>query len=282
LGEKNLEMHKGTWNKSAKGCYEIRGKTLGIVGYGHIGSQLSVLAESMGMNVIYYDINPVMPLGNSTVMSNLDELLKKADFVTLHVPETPLTKNMITKQQLRLMKKGSYLLNASRGTVVNIPDLADALKAGHLGGAYIDVFPTEPAGNSDGWINPLEGCQNVLLTPHIGGSTVEAQAAIGDEVAAKMINYINAGKTMGAVNFPEINLPYGGPKTHRILNIHRNKPGVLKEINNILSVYNVESQILRTMETIGYFIADVDQNASDEIKSQIDMLPSTIKTRILY
>jgi D-3-phosphoglycerate dehydrogenase len=282
LGDKNMQMHQGIWEKSSKGCHEVRGKTLGIVGYGHIGSQLSVLAEAMGMNVIFYDIVNVMPLGNSTPMPDLDSLLRKADFVTLHVPETPETKNMIGKRQLQLMKKGSYLLNASRGSVVVISDLVEALRTGHLAGAYIDVYPVEPPANTTEWKSDLQGMKNVLLTPHIGGSTEEAQLAIGDEVSDKIITYINTGRTMSAVNFPQIDLPYGGPGSHRILNVHKNKPGVLKEINNILSIYNVESQVLRTMETIGYMIADVDNTASEEIKAKIDQLPASIRTRILY
>lgn len=282
FGDRNMEMHKGIWNKKSKGCYEIRGKTLGIVGYGNIGKQLSVLAESMGMKVIFYDILTVMPLGNSKRMETLEEVLREADFVTLHVPETDITKNMITGKQLGLMKKGSYLLNASRGSVVNIDDVVEYLKMGHIAGTYIDVFPEEPLSNTNKWKSELQNMNNVILTPHIGGSTEEAQGEIAKDVSDKIIKYIKTGCTMYSVNFPEIELVYGGPTTHRILNIHYNKRGVLKEINNILSVYNVESQILKTLGSVGYLIADVDAGTSDEIKDKIDKLTYTIKTRVLY
>jgi D-3-phosphoglycerate dehydrogenase / 2-oxoglutarate reductase len=284
LGDKNNEMHKGIWNKSAANCFEIRGKTLGIVGYGHIGSQLSVLAESMGMHVIFYDVVSAMPLGNSTPMPDLKSLLRKADFVSLHVPDTPQTRNMISQDELALMKKGAYLLNASRGTVVNIGDLVKALQAGHLGGAYVDVFPKEPAKASNDWhdYDELAKCSNVLLTPHIGGSTTEAQVAIGDEVAERFTKFINQGSTLGSVNFPNLDLPYSGDGTHRILSVHHNRPGVLREINNIISIYNVEGQVLRTYSNIGYLVIDVDKEASDEIRTKIEQLPASIKTRVLY
>lgn len=284
LGDKNNEMHNGVWKKSAANCFEIRGKTLGIVGYGHIGSQLSVLAESMGMHVIFYDVVSAMPLGNSTPTPDLKALLRKADFVTLHVPDTPQTRNMIGQDELALMKKGSYLLNASRGTVVNIPDLVKSLQSGHLGGAYVDVFPSEPDSTTNDWreYDDLAKCPNVLLTPHIGGSTTEAQIAIGDEVAERFIKFINQGCTLGSVNFPNLDLPYSGEGTHRILNVHHNRPGVLREINNIISIYNVEGQVLRTFSNIGYLVADVDKEASDEIRTKIDQLPASIKTRVLY
>jgi len=281
IGDKNNEMHSGKWNKSSAKCNEIRGKTIGIVGYGHIGSQLSVLAEAMGMRVIFYDVITVMPLGNSMAMPSLDELLRRADFVTLHVPDTPQTKNMIGAKEINLMQKGSYLLNASRGTVVVIPELVKALKSGHLGGAYLDVYPVEPNKSASTWQSELQGCPNTILSPHIGGSTLEAQQAIGEEVATRVTSFILTGSTTGAVNFPQVDVPYG-PNTHRLLNIHRNYPGVLKEINNILSVYNVESQVLRTSEDIGYLIADVNAEASDTIRKQIESLPSSIKTRLLY
>lgn len=284
IGDQNINMHNKTWNKSAKFCHEIRGKTLGIVGYGHIGSQLSVLAESLGMRVIFYDIISQMPLGNSKSSPDLESLLKKADFVTLHVPQTPETKNMISKKELGLMKKGSYLLNASRGTVVVIPDLIEALKSGHLSGAFLDVYPEEPKDNTDSCdlFDELASCPNTILTPHIGGSTIEAQDAIGEEVSWRILQYLKTGNTYGSVNFPKVDLPYGGEGTHRIMNIHENKPGVLKEINNILSVYNVESQTLRTHGSIGYFVADVDRGACDEIKKKIKEMKHSIKTRIVY
>jgi D-3-phosphoglycerate dehydrogenase len=282
LGDKTMQMHQGTWDKSATNCYEIRGKILGIVGYGHIGTQLSVLAESIGMKVIFYDIENKLPLGNSRKCQSLDELLREADFVTLHVPQTEATRNMISSKEIARMKKGSYLLNASRGTVVVIEDLAAALKSGHLLGAAVDVYPTEPAENIKNWENILRNCPNTILTPHIGGSTEEAQLAIGREVSEKIIKVINTGSTGTAVNFPPIELPYGGEKTHRILNIHKNVPGVLKNINSLLGDYNVHGQICATAEHIGYLIVDVEKETSQEVKKAIEVLPSSLRTRILY
>lgn len=282
-GDRNLEMHQGTWKKTARGCLEIRGKTLGIIGYGHIGSQLSVLAEAMGMRVIFYDTMSQMPLGNSKATPDLASLLSSSDFVTLHVPQTPETKNMITSKEIALMPKGSFLLNASRGTVVQIPDLISALKSGHLSGAYLDVYPEEPAENGPtDLFNELATCPNTILSPHIGGSTTEAQVAIGEEVAHRFATFISTGNTWGSVNFPTMDLAYSGEGTHRIINVHENKPGVLKEINNILSVYNIEGQTLRTQKNIGYFIVDVDSQFSDEIREKIAALPASIKTRVVY
>jgi len=263
-----------------KGAREIRGKTLGIVGYGHIGSQLSVLAESLGMKVIFYDIIAKLALGNSQPVE-LSALLETSDFVTCHVPQTEETKHMFGKNQFEKMKKGSFFLNASRGTVVVISELADALKSGHLGGAYVDVFPEEPQENTKDFVTELQGLENVMLTPHVGGSTEEAQAAIGTEVAIKLINFTNTGSTDSAVNFPEVTVPHK-PNSHRILNIHKNVPGVLKEINNILSDYNVVSQVLSTTTDIGYLIVDVDKEASKDIKKKIAARPTSIKTRILW
>jgi len=282
IGDRSMEVHRGTWNKSAAGCYEIRGKKLGIVGYGHIGSQLSVLAEAMGMDVWYYDIATVMPLWNTKRMARLEDLLRSCQFVTLHVPETAETKNMIGEKEIKMMKKGSFLLNASRGTVVVIPALVEALKSRHLAGAYVDVYPEEPEANTLEFKQELQGCPNTILTPHIGGSTLEAQEAIGVEVAEKFVQFLETGQTTGSVNFPEIGLPYGGPSTHRILNVHHNKPGVLKAINNILSVYNVESQVLLTKGEVGYLVADVGTDASEEVKHQIAQLSTSIKTRVVY
>ena len=282
-GDRNMEMHQGIWKKTARGCLEIRGKTLGIVGYGHIGSQLSVLAEAMGMRVIFYDIHSQMPLGNSKPVSDLATLLKSSDFVTLHVPQTPETKNMIGSKEIALMSPGSFLLNASRGTVVVIPDLIEALQKGHLGGAYLDVYPEEPTENgaTDLFLE-LSKCPNTILSPHIGGSTTEAQIAIGEEVAHRFSSFITTGNTWGAVNFPQIDLAYSGEGTHRILNVHANRPGVLKEINNILSIYNIEGQTLRTQKNIGYFIVDVDSQFSDEIRERIAAIDASIKTRNVY
>jgi len=277
-----MEMHKGTWNKSAKGCNEIRGKILGIVGYGHIGSQLSVLAEGMGMQVIFYDVVRLMPLGRAQACADLNSLLQQADFVTLHVPDTELTRNMIRKEQIALMKPGSYLLNASRGKVVDIPALAEALKSGKLAGTAVDVYPSEPEGNVKTWVSELQGCPNTILTPHIGGSTEEAQEAIGFEVSEVLIELVNTGSTNGAVNFPNISLPYGGATTHRLLNIHHNKPGVMRDVNSVLSEFNVSGQILGTKKFVGYLIVDVESAASEEIKRRILELPSSIRTRVLY
>jgi len=284
LGDMNKELHAGIWNKSAKNCHEVRGKTLGIVGYGHIGSQLSVMAEAIGMRVIFQDIIPKLPLGNSRQVADLKSLLEEADFVTLHVPATPETKNMIGEEQIKLMKPGSYLLNASRGSVVVIPDLVKTLKSNHLAGAYIDVYPheMEPGSYSEHWQCELRNCPNTILTPHIGGSTEEAQTAIGADVAAKIVSFINAGTTIGAVNFPHIGLLYEGPQTHRILNIHRNRPGVLRDINLILADFNVTRQVLGTCGEIGYLVVEVDRAASKVIKEAISKLEASIRTRILF
>ncbi|HZU84039.1 MAG TPA: phosphoglycerate dehydrogenase, partial [Polyangiaceae bacterium] len=234
LGDRVREMHAGQWQKVATGSYEIRNKTLGIVGYGHIGRQIGVIAEGLGMRVLFFDIVAKLPMGNNRATKTLDELLAQSDFVTLHVPETPQTKNMIGARELAVMRAGGYLLNASRGTVVDIGALAAALRDGHLAGAAIDVFPEEPESNSDGFATPLRGLPNVVLTPHIGGSTAEAQEAIGREVGSALVRFVNSGVTTAAVNFPHVDLPQT-PGKHRILNVHRNVPGVLRDINRIVS-----------------------------------------------
>ncbi|EGC30990.1 3-phosphoglycerate dehydrogenase [Dictyostelium purpureum] len=281
LGDRSKEMHEKKWRKESKACHEIRGKSLGIIGYGHIGSQLSVLAEAMGMSVSYYDIARRLPLGNSKMCPDLKSLLESNNFITLHVPDTELTRGMIGEEEINTMKKGTYLLNASRGKVVQIPHLAAALRSGHLAGCAVDVYPSEPEANCDDWETELQGCPNTILTPHIGGSTEEAQEAIGLEVSDLIISFINSGASAGSVNFPEVTMPYS-PSTHRILNIHNNKPGVLRDINNILSEFNVSGQVLSTRKQIGYIIADVDSKASKEIKKKISDLPNSIRTRILY
>ncbi len=285
LGDRSREVHQGIWKKIASGSYEVRGKTLGVIGYGHIGSQIGVLAEMLGMNVIFYDRVTKLPMGNNRQVSSLGDLLSHADFVTLHVPETPQTKNMIGPEELSLMKKGSYLLNASRGTVVMIPALADAIRRGHLSGAAVDVFPEEPESNGEGFKTELQGLPNVILTPHIGGSTIEAQESIGREVAVSLIRFINHGTTTGAVNFPQIDLPPNPDRpVHRILNVHRNVPGVLRDINAIVSDKNanIEAQVLATDPNIGYLVMDIGQDVSDDVKTAIAELPTSIKTRILY
>ena len=283
LFDRSREVHAGTWKKVATNCHEVRGKTLGIVGYGHIGRQLGVLAEQLGLRVLFFDIAARLPMGNNRAVASLDALLAASDFVTLHVPETPSTRNMIGAEQLALMRPGSYLLNASRGTVVVIDALADALRRGHLAGAAVDVYPEEPEGNSDGFTSPLRGLANVVLTPHIGGSTEEAQEAIGREVAAALIKFVNAGASTGSVNFPEIELPQARG-THRILNVHRNVPGVMRDVNRIIGDKgaNIHAQLLATDASIGYLIVDLDQDLSHAVKDAISDLPTNIRTRILY
>jgi D-3-phosphoglycerate dehydrogenase len=283
LGDRSKEMHVGQWSKVATGSFEVRGKTLGIIGYGHIGRQVGVIAEALGMRILFFDITAKLPMGNNTSTKTLEDMLAQSDFVTLHVPETPETKNMIGARELAAMRAGSYLLNASRGTVVDIPALAEALKTGHLGGAAIDVFPQEPQSNADPFESPLKGLANVVLTPHIGGSTAEAQEAIGREVGAALIKFVNAGVTAGAVNFPVIDLPLKAGK-HRILNVHRNVPGVLRDINHIVSEKgaNIAQQVLATDPEIGYLVMDLDQDVSREVKKAVALLDTSLKTRILY
>ena len=283
LGDRVREVHDGRWRKVATGSHEVRGHTIGIVGYGHIGSQVGVLAEAFGMRVVFYDIAAKLPMGNNRALPRLEDVLEQADFVTLHVPETPQTKNMIGAAELARMKKGACVLNASRGTVVVIEDLAAALASGHIGGAAVDVYPSEPESNSDGFQSPLRGLQNVILTPHIGGSTEEAQEAIGKEVSASLIKFINAGSTTGAVNFPQVELPVTRG-AHRILNVHRNVPGVLRDINKIVSDMeaNIRAQLLSTDPDIGYLIMDMDKDVSQDVKTAVAALPTSIKTRILF
>jgi D-3-phosphoglycerate dehydrogenase len=283
LGDRVREVHSGQWRKVAVGSHEVRGHTIGIVGYGHIGSQVGVLAEAFGMRVLFYDIVAKLPMGNNRSVSKLEDLLAQSDFVTLHVPETPQTKMMMGHEQIAHMKKGACLLNASRGTVVDIDALSAAIKSGHVGGAAVDVYPEEPETNSDGFNTPLRGLGNVILTPHIGGSTEEAQEAIGKEVSAALIKFINSGATTGSVNFPLVELPITRD-AHRILNIHRNVPGVLRDINKIVSDYNanIRAQLLATDPDIGYLIMDLDQDVSQDVKKAIGNLDTSIKTRILF
>lgn len=283
LGDRSREVHEGRWQKVAVGSHEVRGHTIGIVGYGHIGSQIGVLAEAFGMRVVFFDIQAKLPMGNNRSMPKLEDVLAVADFVTLHVPETPQTRLMIGAAELARMKPGACLLNASRGTVVDVEALAEAVKRGHIGGAAVDVYPQEPEGNSDGFTSPLRGLPNMILTPHIGGSTEEAQEAIGREVSAALIKYVNGGATTGAVNFPQIEVPVTRD-THRILNVHRNVPGVLRDINKIVSDRNanIRAQTLSTDPDIGYLIMDLDQDVSGEVKKAIGALETSIKTRILF
>ncbi|MGK9369236.1 phosphoglycerate dehydrogenase [Melioribacter sp. Ez-97] len=283
IAEKNILAHQGVWLKEAKNSYEVRGKTLGIVGYGHIGSQVSILAESLGMNVYYYDIVKKLSLGNSKPYDSLDELLKISDVVTLHVPETDLTKNMISREQLSLMKKGSYLINSSRGTVVNLNDLAEFIESGHIAGAAIDVFPEEPASNKEKFVSVLQKFNNVILTPHIGGSTCEAQANIGLEVSEKLVQYCDVGSTIGATNFVQISLT-PNVNRQRYLHIHHNKPGVMNKISKIFTSrkLNIAAQYLQTDPYVGYVIIDIDsKEKSGEIMKELKAIPETIKTRML-
>ncbi|HEY0091768.1 MAG TPA: phosphoglycerate dehydrogenase [Flavobacterium sp.] len=283
LGDRNSKAHLGEWIKSAEGSKEVRGKTLGIVGYGHIGSQVSILAESMGLQVVFYDAIKKLPLGNAKAVASLDELLAMSDFVTLHVPEIPETMNMMGARELALMKKGSYLINASRGTVVVIEALVQALKEKHIAGCAVDVFPIEPASNKEKFVSPLQGLTNVILTPHIGGSTEEAQKAIGIEVAESFRRFLNIGSSSGAVNFPNVDLPIK-KGTSRILNVHRNEPGVLGEINTIISRAgaNIEGQFLSTDNEIGYLVMDVHSTHANQLAQDIEKLQRSIRTRVVY
>lgn len=283
IPEKNAILHRGGWVKSAAHSYEVRGKTLGIIGYGHIGTQIGVLAEQLGMRVLFSDIEAKLSLGNARQTSSLDELLGLSDVVSLHVPETPETKNMFGAAQMAAMKPGSHLINASRGTVVDIDALTAALESRHLLGAAIDVFPAEPQGNDAVFSSPLTKFDNVILTPHIGGSTSEAQVNIGTEVAAKLVRYGNNGSSTTAVNFPEVGLPEHTGRS-RLLHIHQNVPGVLAHVNERLSAagINIAAQYLSTFEGLGYVVIDVDSAASQSALDQLRSVPGTIRCRILY
>ncbi len=285
IPQKNAACHRGGWSKSASGSYETRDKVLGIVGYGHIGTQVGVLAESMGMRVIFHDIETKLSLGNARAVASLDELLERSDVVTLHVPETPATQMMIRKEQLAKMRRGSMLINASRGSVVDIDALATALRDQHLAGAAVDVFPVEPKGNDDAFVSPLLELDNVILTPHIGGSTLEAQDNIGIEVASKLIRYSDNGSTLSAVNFPEVTLPEH-PNSRRLLHIHRNVPGTLSRINELFSAgnINIDAQFLQTDSEVGYVVIDVstDKDQAVALKDQLSTIPGTLRSRVLY
>jgi D-3-phosphoglycerate dehydrogenase len=283
IPEKNALVHRGGWSKSAEGSFETRGKILGIVGYGSIGSQLSVLAESLGMQVIYFDTVTKLPLGNARQVGSMDELLAQADVVSLHVPEIPSTKDMMRAEQFAQMKKGAIFINAARGTCVDIDALAAALESKHLGGAAVDVFPTEPKANDEEFLSPLRQFDNVILTPHIGGSTLEAQANIGLEVAEKFARYSDTGTTLSAVNFPEVAIPLQAGK-HRLLHIHNNVPGVLSAINRVFAEnnINISAQSLMTNEAIGYLVMDVDADCSTIALQKLQEIEGTIRTRVLF
>ncbi len=281
--DKNKAAHEGQWNKDAKGSFEIRGKTLGIIGYGNIGSQVSILAESLGMKVIFYDTITKLPLGNAESRKTIKEVVSKADIITLHVPETQQTKNLINKNLLKQFKKGSILINFARGEVVDLNALAAALNSGNLSGAAIDVFPVEPEKNGDPFSSPLQHIPNVLLTPHVGGSTEEAQYNIGEDVSAKLLQYLEMGATTGSHTVPELNLsPQEG--THRILHIHANVPGVLSEINTTLSEnkINVLGQYLKTNDEIGYVVLDIDKKLSKNAVELLRKVKGSLKVRLLY
>jgi len=283
IPSKNAAAHKGIWMKSASNSFEVRGKNLGIIGYGHIGSQVSVLAEALGMNVCYYDIVKKLSLGNAVSCSSLDELLKVSNIVTLHVPETPLTRNMIGEREISLMRKGSCLVNAARGTVIDLEALTGALKSGHLLGAALDVFPDEPASNNAPFISGLQEFENVILSPHIGGSTIEAQESIGTEVAEKLVRYSDTGATIGATNFVQISLQPNG-NAQRFLHIHKNEPGVLKEVNYVFTSkgINIASEYLQTDPEIGYVIIDTESQLGSNIIEELRSVNGTIRVRMLY
>jgi D-3-phosphoglycerate dehydrogenase len=283
IPDKNTAAHNGIWKKDARGSYELRGKTLGIIGYGNIGSQVSVLAESLGMKVIFYDTVTKLPLGNAVAKKSLKEVLGQSDIVTLHVPETGQTKNLINKANIKHFKKGAILLNYARGEVVELDTLARALKEEHLSGAAIDVFPWEPEKNGDAFQSPLQNLPNVILTPHIGGSTEEAQMNIGEDVSNKLFQYLEMGSTTGSHTIPSLSLP-PMEGTHRILHIHKNVPGVLSAINTALSQHhiNILSQYLKTNDEVGYVVLDVDKKLSEQAQQLLKELKDTIKVRLLY
>ena len=283
IPEKNAKAHRGGWAKTANDSFEIRGKTLGIIGYGSIGSQLSVLAESLGMRVIFYDVVSKLPLGNASQIPSLEGLLGQADIVTLHVPDLPSTHNLMDQERFAQMKPKSILINASRGTVVDIDALTKALEEKHLLGTAIDVFPTEPKSNNDEFISPLRGFDNAILTPHIGGSTQEAQENIGVEVAEKLVRYSDNGSTLTSVNFPEVALP-PHPNHHRLLHVHENRPGVLSAINSVFAEnhINIGSQFLQTSDKIGYVVIDVDRDYSDMALAKLSEIEGTIRCRVLF
>ncbi|MUL09707.1 phosphoglycerate dehydrogenase [Aliivibrio fischeri] len=283
IPEKNALAHRGIWKKSADASFEARGKRLGIIGYGHIGTQLGILAENLGMRVYYYDIENKLSLGNATQIPTMSELLNKCDVISLHVPETAGTKDMMGAEEFTRMKPGAIFINAARGTVVKIQDLCDALESGHLGGAAVDVFPVEPKTNADPFESPLQKFDNVILTPHVGGSTQEAQENIGVEVAGKLTKYSDNGSTLSSVNFPEVSLPEH-TDTSRLLHIHENRPGILTQINSIFANegINIAAQYLQTSADMGYVVIDVETARAEEALVQLKAIEGTIRARILH
>ena len=283
IPQANAEVHRGIWNKSAVGSHEVRGKKLGIIGYGHIGSQLSIVAEALGMHVYFYDIENKLPLGNAQQVRTLKDLLSNCDIISLHVPENASTKNLISAERIAQLKKDSILINAARGTVVDIDALAEALEKGHIRGAAIDVFPEEPASINEEFVSPLRRFDNVLLTPHIGGSTAEAQENIGSEVAGKFVKYSDNGSTLSSVNFPEVSLPeHIGTK--RLLHIHENRPGILTKLNQIFveANINIAAQYLQTDPKIGYVVVDVEAEDSNNLLAKLKEIDGTIRARVLF
>ncbi|MEM9065522.1 MAG: phosphoglycerate dehydrogenase [Planctomycetota bacterium] len=288
LTEKSRLMHDGLWDKSATGAHEVRGLTVGIVGYGHIGTQVSVLAEAMGMRVLFYDVVPKLALGNARSCESIEELLSASDIVTVHVPASPSTESLIGAEQIAHMRSGTHLINNARGKVVDIEAAADAIRTGKLGGGAFDVFPSEPKGRGEAFESPLRGVENVILTPHIGGSTEEAQEAIAQDVATKLLRFIETGSTTGAVNVPEVDLPPTArgaeSETHRILHFHRNVPGVLGKLNALVSELNanVNAQHLQTDGDLGYVVLDVDASDGEALRTGLESIPETIRTRVLW
>jgi D-3-phosphoglycerate dehydrogenase len=295
LLDQSVRMHRGEWDKSAEGAHEVRGRTLGIVGYGHIGSQVSVLAEALGMRVLFFDIASKLPLGNARPCRSLEELLKASDVVTLHVPATALTEGLISRAQIRCMRRGAMLINNARGSVVDLPALAGAIREGHLAGAALDVFPDEPAGKGEKFRSEVQGLANVILTPHVGGSTEEAQANIAQDVCGKLIRFMNNGSTSGSVNLPEVDLPEqrdeggegargGARRAHRILHLHRNVPGVLSKLHERIAGrgVNIRAEYLQTRGEVGYVVLDVDDKHDAELLADFRAMPETIRVRALF
>lgn len=288
MTDQSAAMHRGVWDKSAAGAHEVRGRTIGLVGYGHIGSQVSVLAEAMGMRVLFYDIISKLPMGNARPCRTLDELLKNSDVVSLHVPSTKQTDRMIGRAQIKLMRKGAMIINNARGNVVDVPALAEALRSKHLAGAALDTFPYEPAGNDEPFTSELLGLPNVILTPHVGGSTEEAQESIAHDVVDKLIRYVNTGVSSASVNFPQLDLPQqhedAGTRSHRILHIHQNVPGVLSKINTLIASLgvNINAQYLQTNKHVGYAVLDVAPSHGKDILAGLRALPETIRARPLW
>ncbi len=287
VSHRSALLHNGEWDKSADRSHEVRGRTLGIIGYGHIGSQISVLAEAVGMRVVFYDVESKLPLGNASSVGSIDELLEVSDVVSIHVPETSDTVGMIDAKRIGLMKHGAYLINNARGSVVDLEALRVAVDDGHIAGAAVDVFPVEPAKRGEGFTNVMQGAENVILTPHVGGSTMEAQEAISVDAAEKLVKFVNRGTTTGAVNVPNVDLPsqtVDGARSHRILNFHRNVPGVLGKFHEAASSLgvNITGQYLRTVGDVGYVVLDADPSGAEALKDAMDGIEESVRTRMLW